>query len=219
MSQPFAFDNPQAPPNQGRAYVLSTVASGQVSLNEDEQALYVDDGTDDRAIWTDYRITNYYEYDGQKYLMGMTSPAGFLRRKAAVVQLGEPTLLLISEWTACRWWEKPDVPDPTSQDPNWELMDALPVAEMQIVGGADGNTPLWRLSGVYVYACLFPDPLIMRNVVFPKAPWLEDAYQRGVPDNKLKQNLNNVNGSFTAGTSPGGVLNGVSLQGFITRGR
>ena len=151
---------------------------------------------------TDYMIVNRYERDGHKYVMGVTSPRGFQGRSVSIVQLASPTLILISQWTACQFRKKPDAPDPASQDYNWILLDIWPETVMETVG-PDGVTPLWRLTGTYVYAHVNPSQNVFSDIVFPRPPWLKDNFARNYPLTNLQQGLINQPTTGT-GIAPGG---------------
>ena len=58
-----------------------------------------------------------------------------------------------------------------------------------ITVGADATTPLYRISGTYVYGCRNPDPTLVRNIRFPRPPWLRDIPNRNMPFDSLEVNL------------------------------
>jgi hypothetical protein len=114
-----------------------------------------------------------------------------------VFQLAAPTLLWVMEWTACQWNSQPFVPDPTPASSNWEILDAQPSLEM-ITLGPDGSTPLYRVSGVYVYACLQPSPTVWQDVIFGRPPWMDATnVSRTMPLGRLIQDLGNINSNST----------------------
>lgn len=162
-----------------------TIVVGEIAFT-DENALF--QSTDDSAQYTDYYIANKYEGDLHRYMMGVTSPGGFRGASVAVCQLANSTLLWISEWTACRFKTKPEIPNPESLDSNWVLLDIMPETVQEVVG-PDGVTPLWRISGIYVYGNTNPAANIFTNVVFPRPPWLKDNYPRVFPLSQLQQGL------------------------------
>lgn len=106
---------------------------------------------DQASIFTDYQIFNRYESDRHVYMMPIASPTGFAGGSAAFVQLAAPTLLWIADWTAARTNRKPVIPPPEFlADPNWILLDVMPETAMVNLT-ADGATPLYRISGCYIY--------------------------------------------------------------------
>lgn len=173
---------------------------------------------DTGAIWTDYIIINKYENDRHVYMLPITSPDGFQstgggrslstgpisqatigaipggfsnQQTAAFVQLAAPTLLWICQWTVCRYAKKPIIPDPTPRNSNWVLLDILPETR-NIAVGADGVTPLFRISGTYVYGHRNPtnDPFLSIN--WPRVPWLDDFENRQVSQGMYQQGLSDL---------------------------
>ena len=158
----------------------------------------------DGSAWTDYRVFNHYEHDFHRYLLGLTSPNGFQGASCAFVQLAAPTLLWLADWTACRFGVPPEIPDPQLTVGNWVLLDVhqeLP----GIISSPDAATPLYRISGTYVYGHKAPDADVWKDPVFPRTPWLEDAFPRDVPAAALAQGLldSSSTGSAAAIVSPG----------------
>lgn len=134
----------------------------------DELGLYNEEN--EQSVITDFHIHHHYERDNHIYMVGIASPQGFQGNTAAFVQLASPTLLWIADWTGARFLEKPVVPDPTTVNNEWVLMDVW-MNPAQIVIGQDGTTPLFRLTGTYIFGHKNPGPNFYSNVVFPVAPW------------------------------------------------
>ncbi len=126
------------------------------------------------SVEADYEVVNRQECDQHVYMLGITSPNGFLGATAAFVQLAAPTKLWLVDWTACRVGLKPKIPDPRVSDPNWVFLDALPETN-KITVAPDGISPLYRISGTYVYGCRRPTTDVFGNLQFPKPPWLQDG--------------------------------------------
>ncbi len=185
MVQPFTTDNP--PSVQSYSPPAAQIVVAELTFSDD--ALFAAPPANAPPT-TDYMIVNQYENDGHKYVMGVTSPRGFQGRSVSIVQLASPTLILISQWTACQFRTKPNVPDPTSQDYNWVLLDVWPGTVMETIG-PDGVTPLWRINGTYIYAHVNPSPNVFQHVVFPRPPWLKDSFPRNFPLTNLQQGLIN----------------------------
>lgn len=179
-----------------------SVSVGPIQGDGETAVAYKD--TDQKAAWTDTYTTNRYEKDGHRYLLGLSSPLGYNGNTAAVVQLANPTVLWICDWTASRLKLFPKVPDPTSVDPKWVLLDEhIEEPEMRVM--EDGATPFYRISGTYVYGCLKPDPRLVLNTVFPKPPWMEDVFNRK-PDNSIYDGTISNTGTITQGTLGQGVF-------------
>lgn len=210
MPQPFTTDT--SAPGTANSPGL-TITVGELSFTED--ALFnIPSGTPPTP---DYMIVNHYERDGRKYVMPVCSPQGFQRKSVAICQLANPTLLLISDWTVAQFGTKPIAPNPESQDPNWELLDVWPETAMETVG-PDGVTPLWRLSGTFVYANTNPSENVFSDIVFPRPPWLKDNQPRNFPLTNLQNGL--IDGTGTGGGSqpgepaipPGGSFPGITIR-------
>lgn len=212
MPQPFTTDTTVAGPANSPAGVTITI--GDVSFTDD--ALF--STTTGTFPSPDYMILNRYERDGHKYVMGVTSPQGFQRKSVAVCQLTNPTLLFIADWTVSQFKTKPIAPDPNLQDQNWELLDILPETAMETVG-PDGVTPLWRLTGTYVYAHVNPSANVFDDIVFPRPPWLKDNHPRTFPLTNLQNGLIDGTGGTGGGSQPGSpaVPPGGSFPGITTR--
>lgn len=147
------------------------------TVTYDREAKYQDD---DGGLWTDYMVTNRYESDKHVYMLPIASPEGFAGNSAAFVQLAAPTTLWICEWTVCRARLKPKVP--SSAPPRyWVLLDEHLTPAM-ITVGPDGSTPLYRISGRYVYGATNPSRV---RVSHPLPPWLANTFNRSVDNNQF----------------------------------
>lgn len=169
----------------GREGLLLTDHSAKYRFHEDSQ-----------VIFTDYLIRSRFEKDRQIYMLPVTrqrvSP-GTRRRlggSAAFVQLAEPTLLWIVDWTASRTKEPPPIPDPrpSSANDRWILLDEV-YEPASLTLGPDGVTPLYRISGTYVYGHPSPDDLTINNIGFPRPPWMANDFGRTLTPDDLEQNL------------------------------
>ena len=162
-----------------------------VTINEwnwsDDQAKFVKQDNPD-SIWADYLIHNRYEKDGHIYMMGNTSPVPFRSKSVSAVQLAHPTLLWISDWTAARFNEPPDLPNPVPINDDWILLDThFDLGNLTI--GADGIIPYYRISGTYIYGHLNPPDNELSVMCFPRPPWVEDSFDRLVPAKLLIPDL------------------------------
>lgn len=157
-------------------------------------------------VWTDFRIRSRYETDKHRYMAGITSPGPIGTTgpltivggaaptpTVAFFQLAAPTKLWIVEWTACRYNVEPDVPDPNittspgTQNP-WILLDVILEPGMVVIA-RDGESPMYRISGTYVYGNQTPNAKSILDVNFTRPPWLNDIFQRKIPITVLQQNL------------------------------
>jgi hypothetical protein len=190
------------------------VPSAQISIGElsydSVDSAYIDDGETDIAIFTDYEICNYYENDQHVYMMPVASPGGLpyspvdtggtipngpnaiitsqTGSTAAFVQLAMPTLLWICDWTACRSQEQPDIPSPAPTEQGWVLLDQH-VEPVMLVLGADGVTPLYRISGTYVYGKINPSSDALDDARYPRPPWMVDLFSRTQPSDNIQTGL------------------------------
>ena len=153
------------------------------------------------GTWVDYLIMSRYEGDPHVYMMGVTSPNGFVNGTddagnpildtVSFCQLASKTLIWIMDWTASKSHEKPDIPDPTSNDPNWVLLDDWYEPAQEVLD-ADGQSPLWRISGTYIYGHRRPNAKTILNVNFPRPPWMKDYIDRTISTAVLKPGLSEV---------------------------
>ncbi len=163
---------------------VAPISFGEVG---DTDAKFIANGPGD-DVPTRFLIKNRYEKDRHIYMMGITSPNGFDGAKAAFVQLASPTLLMVTDWTVARFNKKPRIPDSALVDPNWVLLDEMPETDAVTVG-PDGITPLYSISGVYVYGCRNPNSNLYNNVNFPRPAWLADVFIRTINSQDLEQGL------------------------------
>lgn len=169
---------------------------------EDNNALFKEE-EQNGVVWDDCVMINRYENDGKRYMMGVTSPNGFLGTKAAFVQLGLPTLVWICDWTVKREGDVPNVPNPDVA--GWVLLDVqLELNEVQVA--ADGFTPIYRVSGTYFYGAIAQNENIFTNVTFPKPPYIEDPpFPRFISLSKVIQGMSNSESTMVQGPGFGPV--------------
>lgn len=177
---------------------------------------YIPADDDGAAIYTDYIVNNRFEKDRGIYMNGVTSPLPFQGASVAFVQLHAPTLLWICDWTACRFNASPLIPNSINSDTDWVLLDEHYEPSM-IVTAVDGTTPLYRISGTYVYGKQNPNSTTVNDIQYARPPWLEDAFTRIVPATSLTNGL--VDGGATGETkaaspgNPGSILNNFGITG------
>ena len=166
---------------------VATIKQGNVRVS-DNDAKYLPTGN---AIITDYMVINHYESDRHIYQMGITSPFPFQDASAAFVQLAAPTLLWICDWTASRAIQQPSPPDPAPADPNWVLLDVIPQVAM-VTLCPDGVSPLYRISGTYVYGHKNPSQNVFNNLSYARPPWMKDDFPRNINVDILEKNIIDV---------------------------
>ena len=171
-------------PNQN-SYPTPPAVTVQVMSESDAAALFKDtDGTvDTSAVWTDYIVQNRYEDNRRIFMMANTIPGDYspslLQGKVSFVQIAQPTLLWIADWTAARWKKRPKIPNPTVQDTRWVLLHKI-IEPANATLGPNGVDPLYRISGTYIYGHKNPleDPISLMN--FGRPAWMEEATISGV---------------------------------------
>ncbi len=171
MSFPQFTSNPNAP--------IEPTVQARIEVSEippdDNRALYIEQPLD--TIFTDYMVHNHYENPNNIYMAGMTSPEGFNGHSVAFFQLAAPTLLWVADWTASRAGDPPIRPSEFPGDPNWVLLyKKYQPAQLALM--PDGETPLYRISGTYVYGHLNPSIDLSNEVTFPRAPWMRNDFPR-----------------------------------------
>jgi hypothetical protein len=181
-------ENPNPIAQDEGGYTLSTNPGSQDEAPPsytNEQAQYRNLGA---GVWDDCRIINRFEDDSCKYMLGITSANRYRGKTASVCQLAIPTLLWISDWTVSRKGNPPSIPNPQSQDPNWELMDAISEAnETQLLG--DGVSKSYRISGTYIYASTDRAFNLTDYLVFPIPPWLNSTDARRITSSYVLDDL------------------------------
>jgi hypothetical protein len=194
-----------APPGQyiQTAQISVEPLSAQCAI--DNAALLPD--ADIGGPWTDYMAYNRYVDDAHTYMLPVTSPDGFQGDSCAFVQLAASTLVLASEWTACRWGAQPYIPDPNLSDPDWVFLGKKPETAMTQLS-PDGVTPLYRISGTYYYAHRNPNPKTLPDMVFPRPAWALDAFDRSVPTSILQGGIIDSGGKGGGKNKNNGLLTG-----------
>lgn len=110
-------------------------------------------------------------------------PGGF--PTSVIVNVSNPTTRRIVDWTVERYGHVPNIPAAILSDTNqvllsqWMTLDAVPVLE-------DGQTPVFRVTGQYIYAMLV-DRTQIPVVPFDEIQWVNYTY-----------------GTFKIDTTPGG---------------
>ncbi len=140
------------------------------------------------TCWTEFIVNNHYESDQHRYMLGISSPNGFQGASVAFCQLTAPTLLWVADWTACRAGLVPNIPDPSLTDPEWVLLDKhFEPGTVTVV--QDGITPLYRISGTYIYGHKNPSAAVYDQINFGRQPWIEDFATRQIYKSDLMDSL------------------------------
>ena len=189
----FTNDNPETPSQSNPTAASLSVAPISFGEFGDTDAQFKTEGQGN-DITTRFLVKNRYEADRHIYMMGITSPSGFAGNQAAFVQLANKTLLWISDWTLARFNKFPRIPNPTPTDPNWILLDEHFEPDA-ITIGPDGVTPLYSISGIYIYGCRRPAAQTINNLVFPRPAWLNDVFPRFITTQNLEQGIINLFGT------------------------
>ncbi len=170
--------------------VVATVVTGDVPFDGSQPVSKDGDG----APYADCTSVNRYDVDKQIFMLPVSSPDGFNGDTAAFVQLAAPTEIWMHDWTVARLEGRPNVPDPTPEDPNWVFLRATP--ELHVIGLAPGSeSPLYRISGTYVYGRKTAPDSFYQTVVYPVQQAVEkDAFPRTVTANQLEKGLSDVTG-------------------------
>lgn len=185
MTLPFSQDNPVA-----QTYATPVAQVVVAPVPEDDNLAKFIEAPDAAGVFTDYRIVHRYENDGHVYMAGITSPGGFQGNKAAFFKLASNTLLWVADWTAARLGSQPEIPKPTSlANQNWILLDRIPEVR-NVVVGPDGVSPLYRITGTYIYGHKSPSDDVFDDVEYPRPPWLDSAgIQRRVAEGSVVDGL------------------------------
>jgi len=183
-------------PTVARYNNKAVVVVDKVLQQDDNSALYISAGQS--AIWNDYMVESHYEGDNHIYMMGITSPGGFQGNSVAFAKTASKTLIWIADWTASNIGGKPPIPNPESNDSNWQLLDDwyMPAS---ITLMADGVTPLYRISGTYIYGCKNPSSTTINNICFGRPPWVQDTFDRTVPESLLTRSIIDTQGQNQPG--------------------
>ncbi len=164
---------------------------------------------DDQRMDVHYHAFNNYDHLEGIFMVGVTSPEGFRGQNAAFVQLCDRTLVWVFRWTTACFGEKPKAPDPRPLNEDWVLLQRLPEIPIVTVG-PDGETPLRRLTGTYVYGKRTSAKDPFTDTSFPRPMFLEDAFDR------VTGNLQYVRGMGDAIAGDGSNNYAGQITGFAT---
>ena len=179
----FMSSKPTPPPDPfGTTY--AGIAENKNAVNAENLNLYLD-----------YEIINYYLKDTHNWYGGVSSPGGFQGKSAVVFQLAAPKLLWVCEWTSLEVASQPKIPDITTQDQNWVLIDE-DYRLFKIDVGPDQAQALYRIGGIYVFGHLQPSAETLNNARFGIPPYLNNQFDRTMPARLRTRNL--IDGTATA---------------------
>ena len=159
------------------------VTVGTVDFTDDAKYTEAEPNT----VWDDFLVNSYYYQCPHTYAMSVSSPVGFQGDTCAFVKIATTTLLWVVDWTSAMVGRQPVSPDPTPPQ-GWVLLDQQ-LCPLMISVMADGVTPSYRLSGTYLYGCRRPQEFLSNNVVYPLPPWLQDAFERGQPRDRMQTGI------------------------------
>lgn len=198
MAKPsYVTDNPETSEQE---IPLAEVTIGDITPDDNDAKYQLEDNL---SIYADYKVNNRFESDKHRYMMAIASPDGFQGASVAFVQLAAPTLLWIADWTCCRVNIQPKIPDPGGVDADWVLLDEfLEPATMSLLG--DGKTPVYRISGTYVYGHKNPNSAVIAHMAYPRPPWLIDTgLARNVSPSSYAEGIIST---FATVISPPGII-------------
>lgn len=179
---------------EGEATSAVEAAITELTEGFDDDVLFDLDEISD-GIFTDYKISNFYEADGQIYMMPVTSPNGFDGDQVSFVKLAAGTLLWIVDWTAEKVNAKPSIPNPSLDDANLVLMDKHFEPEGLLMKPSGSGAVIHRISGRYVYG--FKNPS-QAKLYYGRPPWMDKSVDCEVGQEQFKD------GIITCNTSTGG---------------
>lgn len=200
MTSPFINDT-STPDVQPR--VIANVKVG--NIESDDNAAKFKPPSDPLGIWTDYIIDNKYENDPHTYMLPIASPNGFQNNKAAFCRLASSTLLWICDWTGARWNIPPEAPSPVPSDANWVILNKS-AETRNVTVGPDGQTPLYRISGTYVYGHKNPPDDLFDSIQFGRPPWLDNTIMRTYPKSSIEKGLSDIVGGGGGGLPINGPI-------------
>lgn len=157
------------------------------NVRYDGQAKGLKAPSTDGGVLGDYMVRCYSERDEVSYAGALTSPTGFDGTDVAVVRLGKPVTVWLVEWTGCKAGGVPPVPSP-EPPAGWRRLDAH-VTTAKIVVCPDGDTPVYRISGVYAFVKLKSGAGVFDDVVFPLAPWVRDVFSRSIGSDRITASI------------------------------
>lgn len=189
--------------------VLNEVQNQTFGEEVTNAAQYVQE--DDR-IGVHYMAYNSYDHRQGVHLVGVTSPDGFKGQNCAFVQLTAPTNVWVFRWTSASFFGKPRIPDATPLNKDWVLLQRLPEIPMVTVG-PDGETPLYRVTGTYVYGKKTPSTDPFDDASFPLPAFLEDSFDRATGNLQRANLADAASVSQTAHGAGGAVADVANIVG------
>jgi hypothetical protein len=165
---------------------------------DDTLSKFSNEDEDGGVVTTDYEIRARYEHNRGIYACGLTSPKGFKNNTTAFVQIHVPVLIWYVDWTASMTDKMPIPPKATPTGEfatNWVLMDDV-YEPANVLLLPDGVTPVYRLSGTYVYGCRKAKKDPSQHVTFPLPTFIENSIDRIFPGSvRMKDDVIFVSGA------------------------
>lgn len=184
--------------------------------SDEPDSAFIEDGrvASNGTLDTDYTIKHHYENDYHRFMMGVTA----INNGPAIVQLAGKTLLWVCDWTAASLGAHPVIPDSVPERiEKWVLLDECYVP-VSVVAVTDGITPLYRISGTYIYGCLVPNAKAIRDVVFPVGAWMKASeFERAIDEKWVKKGYTDSNQQSSQGGGTVSQQGGAAGQ-YPTRG-
>jgi hypothetical protein len=119
------------------------------------------------GIYGDYNISEAYETDYHTLQMPKATTAD---HNASFAVVAQPTMKKVVNWTATKANDWPDLPKAETSDPN-EILLFKYVTGRNIELAADQLTPVYIITGRYIYAYVDPDLVNMYVGVPPYVDW------------------------------------------------
>ena len=212
-------DNQEVQANSTAVLAAASVSVVDDIPFDDEDANLVDTQAILGADIPNCIMMGRYEGDMHRYMLSITSPNGFQGNSVAFCQLGGRTLLWVVDWTVESAQGLANIPDPDNSNSDWVLLadwvDPSPVSNL-----SEGNVPIYRISGTYVYGYKNPSDRTYKDVTIPKMPWIEPgSFTRKIDDSKLDksylEDTGQGGGSQTTSPGPGQFVPNIKPAGNI----
>lgn len=142
-----------------------TLRSGALTPTDSDSMLKTDPAG---GVTSTLRAEMHHTLRGGGVLMPSTKKG----ERAAMVSVDNGDARLTADWTLEHTGgDDPPIPDPESQNDNWQFLGGtVTSSELDVAG--DGITPLWRLAGCYEYQAVDASKV---RVTAALPPWLDET--------------------------------------------